>query len=168
MFQRSKFYGIKFPAFGLLEVPFDYKITLDTIEVQKKEFGKWHLIDRFDKDKSALERYLKIKEEEFTFDVTCLNVTHLISKRVKWVIDANCRVFNLAKPQTFKARNVPIIKTRQDIFWVATVSYPFKIKKGMIDPKELLNQHITIVYIDYVWHLYRFSSFKNKIESISL
>jgi hypothetical protein len=165
---RSKFYGITFPAFGLLEVPFDWRVKVDTIEVQKQEFTKWHYIDKFDKNKTTLQRYLDVKDENYSFDVTCLNMTHLITKKIKWIIDANSKIYNLSNKQKFKARNVKIRKVRQDVIWVDTVSYPFKIKKGMIDSKELLNQYVTIVYIDNVWFLYRFTSFSEPIESILL
>ncbi len=168
MHLKSKFYGIKFPAFGLLEPPFNYRVNTETIEVQKKEFGKYFFVDRFDQDKNILQRYLQVKEEDYSFDVTCLNMSQLITKEVKWIIDANFKIYNLSKKQEFKARNVKIRKIRRNVFWVHTVSYPFKIRRGMIDLKELLDQWVTIVYIDNMWHLYKFTPFKSDIESIKL
>lgn len=164
----SKYYNIKFPVFGLLSVPFDIRIRLDSIEVQKQEFTNWNTIDRYVENKSLLERYILNKDEDFGFDVTCLNLSQLISKKVKWCIDSNFKIYNLSAKQTFKARNVKVRKCIKNAIWVDTVTYPFKLKKGITDPKEILNQYITIVYIDNVWVLYRFTSFKEEIESVTL
>jgi hypothetical protein len=168
MSQVSKYYGIKFPVFGLFSVPFDLKIKLDSIEIQKQEFCDWYCIDRYVENKSLLERYILTKDDNFVFDVTCTNLSQLISKKVKWAIDSNFKIYNLSAKQTFKARNVKVRKCIKNIIWVDSVSYPFKLKKGITDPKEILNQYITIVYIDTVWILYRFSSFKEQIESVTL
>jgi hypothetical protein len=168
MSQVSKYYGIKFPVFGLLSVPFDTKIKLDSIEIQKQEFEDWYFIDRYLENKSLLERYVLAKDQNFGFDVTCVNLTQLISKKVKWGIDSNFRIYNLSAKQTFKARNVRVRKCINNTIWVDSVSYPFKLKKGITDQKEILNQYITIVYIDNMWVLYKFTSFKEKIESVTL
>lgn len=164
----SKFKGIKFPVFGFFKMPFDLKIRLDSIEVQKQEFGSWSTIDKYIEGKSLLERYLVSKDETFGFDVTCLNLTQLISKKIVWCIDSDFKIYNLSVKQTFKARNVKVRKCRHNVIWVDTVSYPFKLKKGITDYKEILNQYITIVYIDNVWVLYKFTSFKENIESVTL
>lgn len=162
---RSKFYGITFPAFGLLSPPFDFKITLDTIEIQKKEFGKWYSIDRFDKNKTLLERYLSVKEEEEpTFDVTCLSLGQLISRPVVWLIDAKARVYNLKAKQEFKARNVKVRKLVKNAIWVETVSYPFTIPNNILDRSEIINQYATIVYIDNTWILHKFTSFPEPVQ----
>jgi hypothetical protein len=169
MTQRSKFYTISFPAFGLLDVPVDYKITTSTIEIQKKDFGKWYIIDRFDKDKTLLERYLAAKEEEESiFDVTCLNLSQLISKRIKWVIDAKARTHNLSTKQTFKARNVKVIKVVNNAIWLDTVSYPFIVSKRILDTREILSQYATIVYIDNVWILHKFTSFHEPVQMLKI
>lgn len=165
---RSKFYNITFPAFGLLQTPFDYKITLDTIEIQKKEFGGWNSIDRFDRNKTLLERYISVKEEGQIFDVTCLNLSQLVSRPVKWVIDARAKIHNLARKQEFKARNVKVVKIVKNAIWLHSVSYPFILPNNIVDPKEILNQHATIVYIDSVWVLYRFTSFPEQVEMLKL
>lgn len=168
MSQISKYANIKFPVFGLFNTPYDLKININSIEIQKQEFGSWSTIDRFVEDKSLLDRYILAKETDFNFDVTCLNLTQLISKKVKWCIDSNFKIYNLSSKQTFKARNVKIRKCIHNCIWVDTVSYPFKLKKGLTDPKEILNQYVTIVYIDSVWVLYKFTSFEEKIESVTL
>lgn len=168
MIQISKYYGITFPVFGLFCTPFDLKIRLDSIEVQKQEFGNWHYIDKYIEGKSLLDRYILAKDETFGFDVTCLNLPQLISKKVKWCIDANFKVYNLSQKQTFKARNVKIRKCVRNSIWVDSVSYPFNLKKGLTDHKEILNQYVTIVYIDNVWVLHKFTSFKQDIESVTL
>lgn len=168
MSQISKYYGIQFPVFGFLTVPYDIKIKVNSIEIQRQEFGSWNYIDKYIEDKSLLERYILAKEEDFGFDVTCLNLTQLITKKVKWGIDSQFKIYNLSSKQTFKARNVKVRKCINSVIWVDTVSYPFKLKKGLTDPKEILNQYVTIVYIDNVWVLYKFTSFSEKIESVTL
>jgi len=164
----SKYYGIRFPVFGFFTLPHDVKIKVDSIEIQRQEFGTWNSVDKFIEGKSLLERYIAAKEEDFGFEVTCLNISQLINKKVKWCIDSNFKIYNLSKKQTFKARNVKVRKCKNNVIWVDTVSYPFKIKKGLTDPKEIINQHVTIVYIDKVWVLYRFTSFKELVESVTL
>jgi hypothetical protein len=168
MSQISKYYGVQFPVFGLLIIPFDIRVKLDSIEVQKQEFCSWNCIDRYIEGKSLLERYILAKEEDFGFDITCTNLSQLISKKVKWGIDSQFKIYNLSAKQTFKARNVKVRKCISNTIWVDSVSYPFKLKKGITDPKEILNQYITIVYIDSVWILYRFTSFKESVESVTL
>jgi hypothetical protein len=164
----SKFYGIQFPVFGLVKVPFDVRISLDSISVQKQEFGPTYKIDHYIEGKSLTERYIAAKHEDFGFDFTCLNMSQLISKKVSWGIDAQFKVYNLSAKQTFKARNVRIRRCVKNTIWVDTVSYPFKIKKGLTDSKEILNQYVTIVYIDNMWILHRFTSFKEPIDSVTL
>lgn len=164
----SKYSNIQFPVFGLLKVPFDTRIKLDSIELQKQEFEPYYCIDRYIENRSILQRYIQAKDENFMFDVTCLNLSQLISKKVTWCIDAQFKIFNLSTKQTFKARNVKIRKCIKNSIWVDTVSYPFKIKKGLTDPKEILNQYVTIVYIDNMWVLYRFTSFKEPVQSVTL
>jgi hypothetical protein len=168
MSQVSKYKGIEFPVFGLFITPFDIRIRLDTIDIQKQEFCEWNCIDRYVEGKSLLERYILAKQDDFYFDVTCLNLTQLISKKVKWCIDSNFKIYDLTSKQTFKARNVKIRKCVKNSIWVDTVSYPFNLKKGLTDYKEILNQYVTIVYIDNVWVLHKFTSFKEDIKSVTL
>jgi hypothetical protein len=168
MMVKSKFCNITFPAFGLLQTPFDYRITLDTIEIQKKEFGSWTSIDRFDRNKTLLERYLSVKEEGQIFDVTCLNLSQLISRPIKWVIDARAKIHDLSRKQEFKAKNVKVVKIVKNAIWLHSVSYPFVLPSSIIDPQEILNQHATIVYIDSVWILHKFTPFSEQVEMLKL
>ena len=165
---RSKFSNISFPAFGLFQAPHDFKITVNTIEIQKKEFGAWNAIDRYDKHKTLLERYISVKEEGQIFDVTCLNLSQLVSKPVKWVIDAKARIHDLSKKQEFKARNVKVIKVVKNAIWLHSISYPFILRKNILDSKEILNQSATVVYIDNVWIIYKFTSFPETVEMLKL
>jgi len=110
----SKFYGIKFPAFALYSVPFDYKIGTDTIQIQKREFHDWYIIDRFDRNKTVLERYLSVKSDEINFDATCLNLTHVINKPVKWLIDSKAKIYDVSKKQKFISKSLPIIKVSKN------------------------------------------------------
>jgi hypothetical protein len=165
---RSKFYGIQFPAFVLYAVPFDYSVGIETIEIQKREFHDWHMVDRFDRNKTVLERYLTVKSSDINFDATCLNLTQLIRSKAKWLIDSKARIYDISKKQKFEAKSLPIIKTSKNAIWVPSVSYPFKLPKNMIDSKELKNQYLTIVKIDHLWVIYQVTPFKVNIESINL
>jgi hypothetical protein len=164
----SKFYGIKFPAFALYSVPFDYKIGTDTIQIQKREFHDWYIIDRFDRNKTVLERYLSVKSDEINFDATCLNLTHVINKPVKWLIDSKAKIYDVSKKQKFISKSLPIIKVSKNAVWVPTVSYPFELPIKLIDSKELLNQHLTIVKIDKVWVIYKVTPFKMDVTEINI
>jgi hypothetical protein len=163
---QSKFYGITFPVFALKKKPYDFSIRLDSISVQLVEDGDWHVIDQYKEKTSLLKRYVSVKDEFFFFNYTCTNLTQLISKNIEWAIDSKAKIFDLRQKQKFKARTVRIRKIKGNLIWVNTVSYPFKLSKNIIDPSTLLEQYITIVYIDEVWHLYRFSSFNESVHEL--
>ncbi len=165
---RSKFYGIEYPIFALKNKPFNYTVTVDTIGVQLKEFGEWHVIDRFTNEKSLVSRYIETKDDIFCFDYTCLNISQLISKPIKWGIDSAAKIYNLENKQEFIARNEKVIKVKNNLIWVNTVSYPFTLPKNMIDKNELIQQYATIVYIDDVWVLHKFTSFRESIDKLKL
>ncbi len=165
---RSKFYGIKFPLFGLKYKPYDYSIRLDTISIKKTETDDWHLIDKLKENASLVHRYAAAKDEFFMFDYTCLNTTQLLTRNIEWGIDSSAKIFDLRQKQKFKARNVRITRVKNNLMWVDTVSYPFKLNKNIVDKQELLQQFITIVYVDSCWYLYKFSSFKEDICELKL
>jgi hypothetical protein len=163
---KSKFYGISYPIFGLKELPENCIVSGSSIHIQKRK--NWYCVDKVKPGEDLLSRYIAVKSPDFSFDATCLNISHLISRKIKWGIDSKFIVYDLSKRQKFLARNVKIVKYSEDVIWVDTVSYPFKIKKFLIDPSELLNQYTTIVYIDNIWVLHKFTSFKEPVESVML
>lgn len=165
---KSKFYGIQFPFFGLKVKPYSYSFTKNSILVQPNEFGSKLLVDVYTHNKSLIARYIQHKDDEFSFDSTCLNMNHLISSKLKWGIDSKAKVYNLSRKQTFLARNVKVVRVKGNLLWVATVSYPFTIKNSLVDAKLLLEQHVTIVNIDDCWYLYKFTSFHEKITEVEL
>lgn len=165
---RSKFYGIEFPLFALKNKPYDFSIRLNSISVKLTETGDWHKIDEYKEKTSLLKRYVSVKDEFFFFNYTCTNLTQLISKKIEWGIDANAKIYDLRLKQKFKARTVQVVKVRDNLIWLDTVSYPFKLSKNIVDASTLLEQYITIVYIDEVWHLYRFSSFNEPVHELIL
>jgi hypothetical protein len=163
---KSKFYGIRYPLFGLKQLPDSYLVSGSSIYLQKS--SAWYCIDKVTPNKDLLNRYLSVKSPDFSFDATCLNISQLISKRLKWGIDSNFKIYDLSKKQKFLARNVKILKHSENVIWVDTVSYPFKVKSFLISPSELLNQYITIVYVDNIWVLHRFTSFSEPVTEIVL
>mgnify|MGYP003408642201 CR=1 FL=1 len=165
---RSKFYGVQYPLFGLRKKPYNFSIRLDTITVQKEENTKECVIDKFQEKVPYLNRYLAANNGDFSFDFSCLTVSHIISKPIRWGIDSSAKVFDFTTKQTFKARNVPIIRVKETLIWVKTVSYPFKVPKLLVDTAELLDQHLTIVYIDDDWVPLKFTSFSEKVDEIKL
>ena len=165
---RSKFYNIEFPMFGLKRKPYDFSIRLNSISVKRTENDEWHMVDEYKEKTSLLRRYVSVKDEFFFFDYTCTNLTQLISKNIEWGIDANAKIYDLRQRQKFKARTVQVVKVRDNLIWVNTVSYPFKLSKNILDTNTILEQYITIVYIDEVWHLYRFSSFNEPVHELIL
>jgi hypothetical protein len=165
---RSKFYGIKFPLFGLKNKPYDYSVRLDSISIKKDEEDDWHIIDKFKENASLIHRYVSVKDEFFVFDFTCLNTTQLLTKNIKWGIDASAKIYDLSNKQKFKARTVQVTRVKNNLIWLDTISYPFKLSKNVLDHSEIMNQYITVVYIDECWHLYRFSSFNDSISEIKI
>jgi hypothetical protein len=165
---HSKYYGISFPVFALKKKPYDFVIRLDSIAVQMQEDADWHTIDKYTDKTPLLNRYVEVKDEFFFFDYTCTNLTQLISKKIEWAIDARAKIYDLRLKQTFKARTVSVVKTRGNLIWVDTVSYPFKLSKNILDPSIIREQYATIVYIDQVWYLYKFSSFKEPTKELTL
>lgn len=163
----SKFWGIQFPIFCLKKTPYKYSVRLDTITIQKTEEEKPSTVDQFDSSVPLLNRYIKVKDDSFAFDYTCLNLSQLITKRIEWGIDSTARAFDFRKLQTFKARNVKIRRLKGNLIWVDTVTYPYKIPQHSVSP-ELLDQYVTIVYVDNVWYLYRFTSFSEKVKTLKL
>ena len=172
MLKLSKFYGIKFPIFCLRKAPFNVRILMDKIYVQKEDSSICTLIDSPVQDKNApfLHRYIQTKDDEFHFDFTCNNITALInkSKVIKWGIDSSGKIFNLNSKQTFKARCVRITKVKGNLVWFDTVTYPFKLKSNMIDEKLLKEQYAIVVYIDKEWVLHKFINFYEPINEIIL
>lgn len=168
MRSQSKYFGITFPFIGLKSVPYDFSIRTDSISIKLTTSSNWVQIDKFTEGRSLISRYLEGKSEDFLYDATCLNISQLISKRIKWGIDSKAKIFNLSERQEFKARSVPVLKVKEDLIWVDTVSYPFKIKKSLLDPNLILEQYTTIVLIDNNWVLYRFTPFKQDIKVIRL
>ena len=148
-------------------MPYSYSVRLNTIQVQKTEQDAPSTIDVFDASVPLLNRYVSVKEDDFSFDYTCMTVSQLVTKKIEWGIDSTARAFDFRKKQTFKARNVRIRRLKGNLIWVDTVTYPYKIRKNTIS-QELLDQYVTIVYVDNVWYLYKFTSFPEKVEELQL
>jgi hypothetical protein len=165
---RSKFYGIKFPLFGLKVRPHDYSVKLDSIHIKRTEDDDWHLIDKFKENASLISRYVAAKDDFFVFDYTCLNTTQLLTRNIQWGIDASAKIYDLKNKQKFKARTVKVTKVKNNLIWLDTISYPFKLNKNVLDTSEIMNQYITVVYVDECWHLYKFSSFDEGISEIKI
>lgn len=157
---RSKFYGIKFPAFGLETPPFRYLITNNQIKIQREFEGRWDIIDDYNDKESLMSRYLQ-REDNFGFDATILRMEHLLSGNINWVIDANAKVYDLSKKANFLARSVKVKALRGNVIWVDTVSYPFRLQTRVLSP-TILKQYATIVYIDEVWYIQKFTTLKEK------
>jgi hypothetical protein len=166
MKRRSKFYGITFPLFGLKVVPYSYKFTLDSISIQKLEDSKESIIDKYDASKSLAVRYAINKDDFFMFDYTCTKLSHVLNKKIKWGIDSNCKIYDLSIKQKFLARNVPIVRIKGNLIWLATVSYPFRITKELIQKDNLKHMFATIVYIDEVWVLHKFTNFYEPVTEL--
>jgi hypothetical protein len=165
---QSKFFNISFPFIGLKHCPYDYYIRADTIGIKLSQQSDWVIIDKVIEGKSIISRYLESNPEDFLYDATCLNLTQLISKGLAWGIDSKAKIFDLSTPQIFKARSVPVMKAKADLIWVDTVSYPFKIRKSVLDHNLIIEQYTTIVNIDNEWVLYKFTPFKQDIKEIKL
>ena len=168
MKSRSKFYGITFPFIGLKSAPYDYYVRTDSIGIKLSVNKEWVIIDRYVDSVSMISRYIQTKPDRFLVNATCLNLSALTTKKLEWGIDSKAKIYNLSAKQTFKAKSTPIIKVKDDIFWVDEISYPFHLRKSLIDKKLLLEQYATLIYIDEEWVLHRFTSFKESIKEITL
>lgn len=140
--------------------------------MQKSDDSIAYLIDKpINKEGSTLlHRYIAVKDENFNFDVTCTNLTQLIGKMptIKWGIDSSGKIFNFTNKQKFRARCVKIVKVKNNLIWVDTVTYPYKLRKNILDAILLKEQYAIIVYIDKEWVLKKFVSFYEPINEILL
>ena len=84
------------------------------------------------------------------------------------MIDSKAKIYDVSKKQKFMAKSLPIVKISKNAVWVPTVSYPFELPVKLIDSKELLNQHLTIVKIDKVWVIYKVTPFKMDVTEINI
>lgn len=164
---KSKFYGIKYPIFCLKRYPEDVIVKLDTLEVLKDENGSYQTIDVYKENKTVLERYLT-SNTSFRFDYTCRNITELARAKPKWGLDFSAKIIDLRKPYVVKARNVKIIRVMENLIWVNSVSYPIELPTTFKYHKDLKDQWVTIMYIDYKWEIYSFTSFEEEVKKLHL
>jgi len=157
---HSKFKNIVFPFYGKIKKPYDIKHSKNIIKANFHINNKYYIIDKLDDSTYGLtyfERLAKL-ETRIEYEYTCRNMTELINSPVKWGVDNVGKLYNLYNKETFRIATKKIRNIKSGLIWLHNISYPFIIDKTInleeIDTKVL---KAVVVYIDYVWVLYRFT-----------
>lgn len=136
------------------------KYSSNSIVVNFIKDHRYFLVDKIDnttENLSYLER-LAAMEDRIYYDYTCRNLTELINSPVKWGVDNTGKVFNLSNLEQFKTSLKTIRKVKPGLIWLNRISYPLTVEKTLnleeVDTKVL---KVIVVYIDYVWTIYKFT-----------
>lgn len=169
---KSKFYGIQFPFYGLLKKPSEIKFDGDRILVRKTPKGAALVLDdRSFIDSDYLTRVFKIEDKyedkRCVFDYTCRKMEELIRSEVKWGIDNQAGLYDLSKKETFKYKVTKVERSKDNLFWVKGVSYPFTIPEHLLGV-DMGSISVGLVFIDYVWYLYKFDTLVKYANEIKL
>ena len=172
---KSKYSEIRFPIFTKKEVP------LEEVYRGKRLFilpfggneNKLLLVDDLNiKETSYIKRLSLLKHSEFdiiTYDFTCLNLSSLLLSKSRWGYDSSKKTHRFETHQDlFPISYRKVTKISKNAFWVNDISYPFELPYHLIDPENLKNIWIGLVYIDNCWHVYEFSTYFNTRNKIRL
>lgn len=162
----TKFDGITYPFFGLLEKPYAISYDLTKIYVIRHKDSHRETVD----DKSLQGDYfarLAQMTQRIKFDVTCANLQQLIVSKVKWGMDANAKPFDLSERQNLIAKSRPILKTRGSHIFVKGISYPFTMPtKETLDFNKNDTLFMTLVFINEEWYPFEITDEVKNIKSI--
>lgn len=150
----KKFENISFPIFTTERVPFNIIYDHTKIQCQYIKNGIMETID----DKSLKGDYfsrLFQLDTRFIFHNTCRNVQDLIYCKAKWGMDAAAMPHNFSKLDIVPSDIREIIKTKQNLFWLKNISYPFEI---MTKENITLNDktYARIVLVNKEWYIKEF------------
>lgn len=125
--------------------------------------------DRNKKSDNYIGRLASISEEvRIKYDATALNLEQLINSDIKWGLDKNAQVYDLSNKEKFKFKCTKVMKQKNNLIWVNNISYPFVLPEHLKNIDNIEKLHVFLVYIDLVWHIYKFSMYYSRLEDIRL
>lgn len=168
---HSKFYNIHFPFYGLVKKPSEIKFDGDRILIRKTPKGAALVLDdRSFLTPDYLTRVFKIEnkyeDNRCVFDYTCRKLEELLRSNVKWGIDNKAQLHDLSNKEIFKYKVTKVERSKDTLFWVKGISYPFNIPEHLLGI-DIGSMSVGLVYIDNVWYLHRFDtlvSYANEIK----
>lgn len=168
----SKFTGIKFPFFGLHNVPFKIRYEGPRIYVTPHELLKERIMDDIALGDSYFERLVKLTAEypddRLFFDETSPDMLALIHSNSKWGIDCSGMIFDISNKEVFNYKYRKIKRHTKDAVWIKTPNYPFLLPQHLKDLPDLTDYHLGIVYIDGTWYVHDLTLFPEDKVSIIL
>jgi hypothetical protein len=150
-----------------------YRGTKLFIQEKEKDYNNLKLVDDSSLEEKLYTKRVDIlrKEKNYVveYDYTCTNLSSLLLSKSNWGYDSNKKVHYLStKATSFPLSYRKVTKVSKNAIWLENISYPFVIPSFLIDTENIPNLWVGVVYIDYSWHLYNFSSFYIKKDRIKL
>ena len=143
------------------------------IQKNNKDYNNLKLVDDLSIPENLYTKRLDIlrtqKDFLIEYDYTCTTLSSLLISNSKWGYDANNKVHYLNKKNCYYPLSYrKVTKVSKNAVWLENISYPFSIPSFLVDIENIYNLWVGVVYIDYAWHLYNFSSFYIKKDRIKL
>ena len=164
----TKFDGITYPFFGLIEKPYAISYDLSKIYVIRRKDSHRETVD----DKSLQGDYfarLAQMNQRLKFDTTCANLQQLIISKVRWGMDANAKPYDLTQQESVKATSKQIIKTRGPHIFVKGITYPFTMPTNeTLDFEKSDELFMTLVFINEEWYPFEITNELKNIKSLTI
>jgi len=164
----TKFDGITYPFFGLIEKPYAISYDLSKIYVIRRKDSHRETVD----DKSLQGDYfarLAQMNQRLKFDTTCANLQQLIVSKVRWGMDANAKPYDLTQQESVKATSKQIIKTRGPHIFVKGITYPFTmLTNETLDFEKSDELFMTLVFINKEWYPFEITNELKNIKSLTI
>ena len=164
----TKFDGITYPFFGLIEKPYAISYDLSKIYVIRRKDSHRETVD----DKNLQGDYfarLAQMNQRLKFDTTCANLQQLIVSKVRWGMDANAKPYDLTQQESVKATSKQIIKTRGPHIFVKGITYPFTMPTNeTLDFEKSDELFMTLVFINEEWYPFEITNELKNIKSLTI
>ena len=164
----TKFDGITYPFFGLIEKPYAISYDLSKIYVIRRKDSHRETVD----DKNLQGDYfarLAQMNQRLKFDTTCANLQQLIISKVRWGMDANAKPYDLTQQESVKATSKQIIKTRGPHIFVKGITYPFTMPTNeTLDFEKSDELFMTLVFINKEWYPFEITNELKNIKSLTI
>lgn len=164
----TKFDGITYPFFGLIEKPYAISYDLTKIYVIRRKDSHRETVD----DKSLQGDYfarLAQMNQRLKFDTTCANLQQLIISKVKWGMDASAKPYDLTQQESVKAASKQIVKTRGPHIFVKGITYPFTMPTNeTLDFEKSDELFMTLVFINEEWYPFEITNELKNIKSLTI
>jgi len=151
----NKFKNINYPVFGLYKKPYNISYDHNKIYVIRAMNSHKETVDDKSFEGDYFARLIQITTR-LKFDCTCSNLQQLIFENPKWLMDANANPVDLSNSLKCKVIKRKINKTKQNLVWFNSISYPFTIPTNeILDLKEDI--YAIMVQVDNEWFIKSFT-----------